>query len=222
MITLHHLENSRSQRIIWLLEELGVDYDIKHYKRDPVTSLAPPELIKVHSLGKAPILTDGNKTIAESGVIIDYLISQYGQGKFKPDTDTDSYWQYQYWIQFAEGSITPNLVMSLIFTRIKEAKVPFFIKPIAKGIANQVMKGYVSPNIDKMLALIEQHLSQHTWFAGDELSGADFQMIFPLETALQRADKAAQLPNITAFVKRVHALPAYQKGLEKGGPYAYA
>ena len=223
MITLHHLENSRSQRILWLLEELGVEYDIKLYKRDPKTNLAPDELKAIHPLGKSPLLTDGGKTLAESAVIINYLMTTYGQDKgMVPEVGSKAANQAEYWLHFAEGSMMPYLVMSLVFQKVKTAPMPFFIRPIAKGIADQVMKSFVSPNVENTLRFVNEHLSQHTWFAGDELSAADFQMIFPLEAALSRAELAKSLPAIASFVDRVHARPAYQAALKKGGPYDYA
>ena len=222
MITLHHLENSRSQRILWLLEELGVEYEIKRYERDPKTNLAPPSLKAIHPLGKSPVITDNGKTIAESAVIIDYLINTYGKDRFMPEVGSDAYNQLQYWLHYAEGSLMPFLVMALIFQKVKTSPMPFFVRPVAKGIANQVLKSYVDPNVTNHLQFIEDHLSKNTWFAGDELSGADFQMIFPLEAAMSRSEVASKLPHILAFVKKVHALSAYKAALEKGGPYAYA
>lgn len=217
MITLHHLENSRSQRVLWLLEELGVDYEIKIYKRDKKTSLAPPELKAVHPLGKSPVITDGDLTIAESGAITEYLIDQYGNGKFKPAAGTPEALKNSYWMHYAEGTFMPLMVMTLIFNRVEQA--PFIVRPIAKAISGQVKKAYLGPNTKNNLDFIEQELAKSTWFAGDALSGADFQMIFPLEAASARASLGKTHPNIKAYVDRVHALPAYQRGLEKGGPY---
>ncbi|MCA6058401.1 MULTISPECIES: glutathione S-transferase [unclassified Thalassolituus] len=222
MITLHHLNNSRSQRIIWLLEELGVDYTIKHYERDAKTSLAPASLKAIHPLGKSPVITDGDQTIAESGLIIEYLIRTYGKERFLPEEGSATYWQYLYWLHYAEGSLMPLMVMSLIFNKIKTAPMPFFIKPIARGIADKVMQSYVGPNVQNNLRYIEQHLGSNSWFAGEQMTGADFQLIFPLEAALNRGSQASEYPNIAAWVKRVHALPTYQTALEKGGPYDYA
>lgn len=222
MITLHHLENSRSQRLIWLLEELGVEYRIERYNRDPKTSLAPESLKKIHPLGKSPVITDGDNTIAESGLIIEYLLKTYDNGRFLPTENTPAYWQYLYWLHYSEGTLMPLMVMSLIFNKIKTAPMPFFIRPIAKGIADQVMKSYVGPNMANNLTFIETHLSQQPWFAGEQMSGADFQMIFPLEAAIKASIKAEDYPHIAAFVQRVHALPAYQEALRQGGPYDYA
>lgn len=222
MITLHHLNNSRSQRIIWLLEELGVHYRIERYERDPSTSLAPASLKKIHPLGKSPVITDGDNTIAESGLIIEYLLKSYDQGRFLPTEGSPQYWQTLYWLHYAEGSLMPYLVMSLVFNKIKSAPMPFFIRPIARGIVNKVMSSYVGPNVANNMAYIEQHLGRNTWFAGEQMTGADFQMIFPLEAALNRGVQSKDFPNIAAYVARVHALTTYRTALEKGGPYDYA
>lgn len=223
MITLHHLENSRSQRILWLLEELGVDYEIKLYKRDPKTNLAPDELKAIHPLGKSPLITDGGKVIAESAVIVNYLIRNYDKdGRFTTAPDSEAAQQNEYWLHFAEGSLMPYLVMSLVFTKVKTAPMPFFVRPVAKGIADQVMKSFISPNVENSLRFIEDHLSKNMWFAGENMSASDFQMIFPLEAAMTRSGIASKLPAINAWVKKVHALPAYQNALKKGGPYDYA
>ncbi|WP_300425329.1 glutathione S-transferase [Thalassolituus sp.] len=223
MITLHHLNDSRSQRIIWLLEELGVDYEIKRYERDPKTNLAPDSLKAIHPLGKSPIITDGGKTIAESAVIINYLIRNYGQDKgLIPEAGSKAEDQAEYWLHFAEGSMMPYLVMTLVFEKVKTAPMPFFARPIAKAIAGQVMNSFISPNVKRNLAFVNEHLSRHHWFAGDQMTGADFQMIFPLEAAINRSGAAAQLPAIKAWVERVHGLDTYKTALEKGGPYSYA
>ena len=217
MITLHHLENSRSQRVLWLLEELGVEYEIKHYKRNPKTSLAPPELKAIHPLGKSPVITDGELTIAESGAITEYLINNYGKGRFTPAAESAEAMQNSYWMHYAEGTLMPLMVMTLIFSKVEQA--PLIVRPIAKAISGQVKKAYLGPNTKANLDFVEQTLANSTWFAGDELSGADFQMIFPLEAAAARGGMGNNYPNIQAYVDRVHALPAYQRGLEKGGPY---
>ena len=223
MVTLHHLENSRSQRILWLLEELGIEYEIKLYKRDPKTNLAPDELKAIHPLGKSPLITDGGKVVAESAVIVNYLIRNYDKdNRFSSTQDSDAAQQTEYWLHFAEGSLMPYLVMSLVFTKVKTAPMPFFVRPVAKGIADQVMKSFISPNVENSLRFIEDHLSKNMWFSGDEMSAADFQMRFPLEAAMTRSDIASKLPAINAWVKKVHALPAYQNALKKGGPYDYA
>ncbi len=224
MITVHHLNNSRSQRILWLLEELGVEYKIEHYQRDPKTILAPDSLKKIHPLGKSPVITDSSNdvTVAESGAIIDYLASTYGKGSMLPDPTQAAYRQYQYWLHYAEGSLMPPLLMNLIFSKMKNSPMPFFIKPVAKMLANKVMSAYVQPNIDTHLAYIEDHLKHHEWFAGDTLTGADIQMSFPLEASVARGVITSQYPNTQSYVQRIQSRPAYQKALKAGGEYDYA
>jgi glutathione S-transferase len=218
MITVHHLNNSRSQRVLWLLEELGLPYEIKHYQRDAKTSLAPPELRQVHPLGKSPVLTDGGLTVAESGAILEYLVDRYGQGRLKPTGEQDLL-HYRYYLHFAEGSAMPPLVMKLVFNKIKRAPMPFFVKPIARGIADKVLSSFVQPNIDSQLRFLESELAARPWFAGAEFSAADVQMSFPLEAAAARGGVMATYPRIQAFLNRIHARPAYLKALERGGPY---
>lgn len=220
MITLHHLNNSRSQRILWLLEELDLRYEVKMYQRDSITNLAPKELKDVHPLGKAPVITDGNETIAESGAIIEYLVQTYST-ELIPDVGTAAYRQFSYWMHFAEGSLMPPLLMNLVFSRIKNGKMPFFVKPIARKISNKVLKSYIEPNIKSSLEFIDNHLAQNAWFCGDQLTGADMQMSFPLEAVVARGG-AKDYPNITRYVKHFQSRPAYQKGLKNGGQYDYA
>ena len=165
MITVHHLNNSRSQRILWLLEELGLPYEIKRYQRDPKTMLAPPELRAVHPLGKSPVISDGDLTIAESGAIVEYLADRYGGGKLAPAPGTPERLRYTYWMHFAEGSAMPPLLMKLIFDRIESGPMSFFAKPIARAIARKGKSGYVQPNIDRILDFMESELGKHLWFA---------------------------------------------------------
>ena len=219
MITIHHLNNSRSQRVLWLLEELGLPYEIKHYQRDAKTSLAPPELRQVHPLGKSPVITDGGLTVAESGAILEYLVDKYGQGRLKPTSEQDLL-HYRYYLHFAEGSAMPPLLMKLIFNKIKRAPMPFFVKPIARGIADKVLGSFVQPNIDAQLKFLESELAARPWFAGAQMSAADVQMSFPLEAAAARGGAIDAYPKIKAFLARIHARPAYQKALERGGPYS--
>ncbi len=218
MITVHHLENSRSQRILWLLEELGVDYEIRQYKRDPETRLAPRELLEVHPLGKAPMISDGDVTIAESGAIIEYLVGKYDNGRLLPADDTPARQCYTYWLHYAEGTFAPLMTLSLIMGRVENAPLPFFLKPVSKGIAAKVRDGYLRPNIERNLAFMESTLSRSTWFCGDNLTAADIQMSFAIEAAEVRADMSGT-PKITGFLERMRARPAYQAALEKGGPY---
>ena len=224
MITVHHLNNSRSQRILWMLEELDVEYQVKHYQRDTETQLAPKELFTVHALGKSPVITDDAPktaiTVAESGAIIEYLAQAYGKDMV-PRKNTVAYRQYIYWLHFSEGSLMPQLLLKLIFDKIKTAPMPFFIKPIAKGIANKVLANYVLPNVKNNMDFIEDHLSENDWFAGDKMTGADIQMSFPLEASMART-KMDDYPHTKAYVEKIHALETYKKALEVGGPYDYA
>jgi len=222
MLVVHHLNNSRSQRVLWALEELGVPYEVKTFQRDEITNLAPASLKAIHPLGKSPVITDGDLTLAESGAIIEYLVRTYGKGGFIPPASSGAYQSYVYWLHFAEGSLMPPMVLKLVFDKIVSSPMPFFAKPIAKGIAKKVMTGYVGPTIKDNLDFIESHLKSHEWFAGDHLSGADFQMSFPLEAWVARNPDDSSYPRIAAYVKRVHERPAYQKALNTGGPYDYA
>lgn len=220
MLTVHHLNNSRSQRILWLLEELGVEYQIQKHQRDPQTSLAPPSLKAVHPLGHAPVLESGDTKLAESGAIVQYLIDQYGKDSFKVPSETATYQQYLFWCHFAEGSLMPPLVATLVMNKAKQ-KVPGLVRPLAKKILNGIMDNYYGPNLDASLRYVEAYLAKHDWFAGEGPGGADVMMIFPLEAALARSQDQ-RWTAISSFVKRVHNRPAYQRALEKGGPYDYA
>lgn len=221
MLTVHHLNNSRSQRILWLLEELGLPYEVKRYERDAQTMLAPPALRQVHPLGKSPVLTDGAHTVAESGAIIEYLLSRHGGGRLRPPEDSDERLRFTYWLHFAEGSAMPPLLLKLVFGRVQSAPMPFFVKPIARGIAKNVLSRFVEPNLKAQLDFMEAELSQRDWFAGPEFSAADIQMSFPLEAAAQRAGLDASRPRLWAWLQRIHARPAYRRALERGGPYDF-
>jgi glutathione S-transferase len=221
MLTVHHLEDSRSQRVLWLLEELGVPYEVRRYERNQETRLAPPELLQVHPLGKSPVITDGELTVAETGAIIEYLVDTYGQGRLRPAPGTPEFLRYRYWLHFAEGSAMPYLVMKLVFDRIATAPLNFLIKPVARGIANQVLGSFVMPNIRRQLDFMEAELAAREWFAGAGFSAADVMMSFPLEAAAQRGGLDASKPKLSAFLERIHARPAYRRALERGGPYAF-
>lgn len=223
MIVVHHLNNSRSQRVLWMLEELGLPYEVKRYERDPNTSLAPQSLKKIHPLGKAPVITDGDITVAESGAIIEYLVHTYGSDKLLPPPNTPAYRDYTYWLHYAEGSLMPPLLLRLVFEKVKSGPVPFFVKPVARMIADKTTQAFIGPQIKTHMSFVDDHLRQHEWFAGDAFSGADIQMSFPLEASVARgAVTEQQYPNIVAYVKRVQARPAYRRALEKGGAYDYA
>ena len=221
MIVVHHLNNSRSQRVLWLLEELELPYEIKFYERDKDTMLAPPELFKIHPLGKSPVITDGNKTVAESGAIIDYIVSTYGNGRLIPPEGTPERLRYTYWLHYAEGSAMPPLLMKLVFGVLPE-RAPWFVKPIVQGIANTANKSFIDPQLKLHTDYWESELEKTEWFAGNAFTAADIQMSFPLEAASSRADIESGLPKVKAFVEKIHARPAYRRALEKGGPYAYA
>ncbi|WP_420955823.1 glutathione S-transferase family protein [Burkholderia gladioli] len=220
MLTVHHLNNSRSQRVLWLLEELGVPYELKRYERDPKTMLAPPELRAIHPLGKSPVLTDEGFTLAESGAIIEYLVERYGEGRFAPPPGTPQRLRYTYWLHYAEGSAMPPLLLKLVALRIAQAPMPFFARPIARKISFTLQSSFVDPQLKLHLGYVNAALRETGWFVGDSFSAADVQMSFPLEAAASRADTLAQLPAIRAFLERIHARPAYQRALERGGPYA--
>jgi glutathione S-transferase len=222
MITVHHLNNSRSQRVLWILEELGVAYEIKKYQRDPKTMLAPSELREVHPLGKSPVITDDGVTVAESGAIIEYLVERYGHGRLAPAAGTPERLRWTYWMHFAEGSAMPPLLLKLIFDRIPTQPMPFFVKPIARRISTKVLRAMVEPNLKRQLDYMEAELSKSPWFAGEAFSAADIQMSFPVEAAAQRAGLDASRPRLMDWLKRIHARPAYQQALERGGPYSFA
>lgn len=218
MITVHHLNNSRSQRVLWLLEELEVPYEIVKYERDPKTLLAPPTLQAVHPLGKSPVITDGANTIAESGAILEYLVEAYGKGRLVPPVGTPAYRDYRYFMHYAEGSLMPYLLLKLVFAKVKSAPVPFFVKPVVKKIANTVSSQFVTPNLKRHLKFLGDHLEKHAYFAGDELTVADIQMSYPLEAIVERALDLEPSPKLLALARTFQDRPAYKRALERGGP----
>ena len=220
MIVVHHLNNSRSQRILWLLEELGLPYEIKRYQRDPKTMLAPPELRAVHPLGKSPVVTDDALTLAESGAIIEYLADHYGAGKLIPAHGTPERMRCNYWLHYAEGSAMPPLLLKLVFRRVETAPAPFFVRPVARGIAGKVQQSFVDPQIALHLSYLESELAKAEWFGGAEFSVADIVMSFPLEAAGVRGGLGERYPRLQAFLQRIHARSAYQRALERGGDYS--
>ena len=222
MITVHHLNNSRSQRVLWLLEELGLPYEIKKYERDAKTMLAPASLREVHPLGKSPVITDDGVTVAESGAIIEYLVERYGNGRLAPAIGTSERLRWRYWLHFAEGTAMSPLLLKLIFEKIPQSPMPFFVRPIARGICAKVLAMMVEPNLKRQLDFMEAELGRSDWFAGDEFSAADIQMSFPVEASAQRAGLDASRPRLMDFLKRIHARPAYKKALARGGPYSFA
>jgi glutathione S-transferase len=219
MITVHHLNNSRSQRVLWLLEELGLSYEIKRYERDAKTMLAPPSLREVHPLGKSPVINDGGITIAESGAIIEYLVERHGGGQLAPAPGTPARLRYTYWLHYAEGSAMPPLLLKLVFDRIESGPMPFLVKPFARAIARRAKSSFIEPQITRHLDYMESELARFRWFAGDEFSAADIQMSFPLEAAAKRAGLGSSRPRLMDLLGRIHARPAYQRALERGGKY---
>ena len=222
MIVLHHLNNSRSQRILWLLEEMNLPYEIQFYQRDPKTMLAPSELTAVHPLGKSPVITDGSEVIAESANIIEYILDKYGPSPLRPVPGAPEYFRFRYWLHYAEGSAMPPLLLKLVFSVISKAKVPFLVKPIVKGIAAQANKSFIDPQLKLHFDYIERELAKFAWFAGNEFSAADIQMSFPVEAALSRHVINKNHPNILSYLERIHQRPAYQRALQKGGPFELA
>jgi glutathione S-transferase len=218
MLTVHHLNNSRSQRVLWLLEELGVPYEIVRYQRQP-DMRAPAELRALHPLGKSPVITDRGNTIAESGAIIEYILDAYGEGRLIPPPKTPERLRYIYWLHYAEGSAMPTLLLKLLFT-VMPKRVPALLRPLVRKVSNQVLTAFVNPQLKQHMAFWENELGKSEWFAGDEFTAADIQMSFPLEAAAARASLAEGHPKAAAFLERIHARPAYKRALEKGGPYA--
>jgi glutathione S-transferase len=219
MVVVHHLNNSRSQRVLWLLEELGVPYEVKRYERDAKTMLAPPSLLAVHPLGKSPVIVDGAITVAESGAIVEYLVDKYGAGRLIPPAATAERRRYTYWLHYAEGSAMPPLLLKLVFDRIAANPAPWPVSAIARRIAATVQNSFIGPNLKRHLDYMESELGTHAWFAGEEFTAADVQMSFPLEAAASRAGLNASRPKLMAFLDRIHARDAYKRALERGGAY---
>ncbi|GJJ10257.1 hypothetical protein Clacol_004483 [Clathrus columnatus] len=225
-LTIHHLDNSRSQRLFWLLEELELPYEVKNYKRGP-DQRAPKELVEVHPLGKSPIITDGDLTLAESGAIVEYILQKYGGTKLQPSGDaakvTDLYYTH-----YSEGSLMPLLVNKIIFSIIPQ-KSPIFVRPLLKSVFQKVEKVLLHPELKKHIELIEAHLKKQTsgWFAGEEHpTASDFMMTFPLELLILQSSKTSatggDMPEIRKYLKRIHERPAYKKAMEKAGETYYA
>ncbi len=219
MIIVHHLEHSRSQRILWLLEELSVDYEIVSHARDPRTSLAPPELLELHPLGNSPVIVDGDNKIAESGAIVEYLLDKFDNGHLRPAEDTPEFLQYRYWLHYAEGTFATLMMLSLMVNRIESAPMPFFAKPVAKKIAGQIRSAYLDANVNRNIRFIDATLAASDWFCGDSLTAADIQMSFAVEAALARMTTADASPSMAAFKGRIEQRAGYQRALQKGGPY---
>ena len=220
MIIVHYLENSRAHRILWLLEELELAYEVKIYKRGS-DMRAPKSLKQVHPLGKSPVIEDGGKVYAESGAIIEYLLDTYGEGKFRPEKGSDNYRRYLYWLHYAEGSAMPLLLLKLLFSRLP-AQMPFFLRPMAGLISRGVSAKLIDPQLIDHVGYWEAELSKDGYFAGEMVSGADIAMSFPVEAAMSRADGAGDTKAIRRFLDAIRARPAYQRALTKGGAYIYS
>ena len=207
MIRVHHLNHSRSQRVLWLLEELGVPCEITRYQRNKATMLAPPEMKRVHPLGKSPVIEDDGRTFAETGLIVEYLVERYGP-ELAPPRDSDLYWRYRYWLHYAEGSAMPPLLLKLIVDRL--------------GLLAFPARKFVNSQVKLHLDYMEAELGNAPWFVGERLSAADIMLSFPLEAASVRGGLNQTRPNLFGFLERIHARPAYRRALEKGGPYRFA
>lgn len=218
MVIVHHLNNSRSQRILWLLEELGVEYEIKFYKRDVNTMLAPAALRKIHPLGKSPVVTDGEVVVAESGAIIEYLLDTYAEGRLRPEKGTQEYRDFVYWLHYAEGSAMPPLLLAVVFRELPK-QGPMLARPLLRGVSKAVMKGYVGPSIKAHIRYLEEYLEGREFLAG-EFSAADVQMSFAAECEIAQVYRPEKYPNTAAYLKRLYERPAFHRALEKGGPYS--
>ncbi len=221
MIIVHHLADSRSQRVLWLLEELGLDYEVKRYERDSRTRLAPPELKAIHPLGKSPVIQDGDVTVAETGAIVEYLLETHGAGRLRPPSGTEAGRRFTYWLHYAEGSAMPPLLLKLVFSMLPR-RSPALMKPIVNSIAAKAQTSFVDPQTRAHVDYWEAELGRATWFAGDEFTAADIMMSFPVEAGADRAFDIAARPNLKRFLERIHARPAYRRALERGGAYTYA
>ncbi len=221
MIIVHHLNDSRSQRVLWLLEELGLPYEVRRHQRDAKTRLAPPELRAVHPLGKAPVIEDGDVRVAETGAIVEYLLETHGAGRLRPPAGTEDGRRFTYWLHYAEGSAMPPLLLKLVFGLLP-ARSPALLKPLVRGIAAKAQSGFVDPQVKTHVAFWEAELGRSDWFAGEDFSAADIMMSFPVEAGADRAFDRSAHPRLDAFLKTIHARPAYHRALERGGPYTYA
>lgn len=218
MITVHHLNHSRSHRVLWLLEELELLYELKRYARDPKTMLAPAELKAVHPLGKSPVIADGDLTLAESAVILEYLLERYGNGRLMPESGTAEFRRFRYWMHYAEGSAMPPLLLKLVFDRVSDGPMPFFVRPVARAIAKGANRAFIGPQLKTHLDYMEAALEKSDWFAGEAFSAADIQMSFPIEAAHSRAGLDERRPRLMGFLRRIQQRPAYRRAVERGGP----
>jgi len=217
MITVHHLETSRSHRVLWLLEELGLEYELRRYARDPRTMLAPPALKSVHPLGKSPVITDGEQTVAESAVILEYLIDRHGQGRLAPPPGAPERLRWSYWMHYAEGSGMPPLLLKLVFARLPKA-APALLRPLIKAVSRKAQSSFIDPQLKTHVDFWEHALGETRWFAGPDFSAADIQMSFPVEAAASRLGLGPERPRLQAFLAEIRARPAYQRAEARGGP----
>ncbi|MEM6293226.1 MAG: glutathione S-transferase [Myxococcota bacterium] len=217
-ILVHHLETSRSHRVLWMLEELELPYEMKVHKRDPVTIRASKDLRAIHPLGKAPMLDVDGTVLAESGAILEYCVEELTPGRFKPEAGTEAHRQYRYWMHYAEGSLMSPLLLRLVFDKVRTAPLPFFVKPIAKGIVKKVETSFIGPEVELHAGFIEQHLAANAFFAGAAFSAADVQMSYPVEALVTRGRVGSAMPKTKAWLEAMQARPAYARAIEKGGP----
>lgn len=221
MLVVHHLENSRSLRVLWMLEELGLPYDIRSYARDKRTLLAPPELRAVHGLGKAPVLQDGERVLAESGAILEYLAEAYDRdcvlSPRPASAGIEERLAYRYWLHYAEGSAMPPMLLTLVMSRIRSAPMPFFVKPVARAIADKAEQGFIGPQRRLHLDWMERRLAESPWFAGERFTAADIQMSFPIQAAAARGGGLGERPALARFLQRIQQRPAYQRAEGQGG-----
>lgn len=217
-LVLHHLERSRSHRILWLFEELGLDYELEEYGRNPATFRADPALRKVHPLGKAPIVTDGDVVLAETGHVIEQVLERRGEGRLQPEPGTEAHQRFRYYMHYAEGSLMPPLLVRLIFDKMLEARLPFFIKPVVRGIVSKVEDNFINGEMQLHGDFLDEELNGREWIAGDEFTAADIQMSYPVEALLARGQRPqAKTKHLQAYADRFRARPAYQRALDKGG-----
>ena len=219
MITVHHLDHSRSHRVLWLLEELGLEYEVKRYERDPETLRAPPALKTIHPLGKAPTVLDEGRVLAESGAVLETLLERYGGGRLAPARGTPERERYTYWMHYAEGSAMPAIVLRLIFSQMPRQPMPALARPVVRALAKNVIDTFVQPQIEQHLDYMESELARTRWFAGDEFTAADIQLSFPIETAAAGRVLDSRRSKLAGYLDGIRARPAYRRALDRGGPY---
>jgi glutathione S-transferase len=210
MITVHHLNASRSMRVLWLLEELGLEYAMVNYQRGP-TMRAPAELKAIHPLGKSPVVAIGSEVIAESAVILETLLDRYGNGRLRPPVGTPEYERYRYWLHYAEGSLMPNLLLDLVFTKLPTG-MPWLLRPLMKTVMGKARAVVVAPQLETHFGYVESELEKSEWFAGNVLTAADIQMSYAIWARMSRGTVG---PKTAAWFARCKERPAYQRALAK-------